>query len=70
LLQFELIDDTKRSQRLRDLYGSIRPSYLKAKVAYVLGLQAEMVDDDVKLAEQFYFESLYILDLCPSGVRQ
>ena len=68
LLEYEMLEDSKRISVLKQLYSLIRPSFLKSKIAFALGLYSELVEDDMKTAEQLFFESLYILDDCPKVV--
>ncbi|KAF2078028.1 hypothetical protein CYY_000666 [Polysphondylium violaceum] len=59
----DLLDANIRMKLLTDLYPEVPPTFLKAKAAYALGLNA--VDSgDLVLAEKFFFECLYIIDKC------
>ncbi|KYQ89246.1 hypothetical protein DLAC_09901 [Tieghemostelium lacteum] len=57
----ELLDANVRMKILTDLYPELPPTYLKAKVAYALGLNAVDIGDLI-LAEKFLFECLFIID--------
>ncbi|EGC34039.1 hypothetical protein DICPUDRAFT_153830 [Dictyostelium purpureum] len=59
----ELLDANHRMKLLADIYPEIPPTFLKAKAAYALGLNAVDLNDLV-LAEKFLFECLYIIDNC------
>jgi hypothetical protein len=56
--QHELMDSVKRMDLLFEIYPQLPPSFMKAKVAYALGHYATFSLDDIRLAEQLFFESL------------
>ena len=64
----ELLDTSKRMNYLFELYAKLPVSYLKSKVSFTLGHYATFILEDFKLAEQLFFESIYLLDLCKGQI--
>jgi hypothetical protein len=64
----ELLDTSKRMTYLFELYPKLPVSHLKSKVSFALGHYATFLLEDIKLAEQLFFESIYILDLCKGQI--
>lgn len=61
------LNNTLRVQRLSDLYLTLPPSFVKAKAAFALGLNAQNSGHHQQ-AERLYFEAIYLLDGCsPTG---
>jgi tetratricopeptide (TPR) repeat protein len=57
-----LIDPTSRVKLLEEIYPHLKVSFLKARVAYALGLH-HLYSEENKIAEQLFFECLYLIDI-------
>jgi tetratricopeptide (TPR) repeat protein len=62
-----VLNHTQRMQRLSTLYSAIPVSFIKAKAAFAMGLNAQETGHHQQ-AERLFFEAVYMLDLVsPTG---
>lgn len=59
----ELHSNNLRIDTLFNLYPLLKISFLKAKVAYILGQHAALAMENLQMAEKLFFECVYILDI-------
>eukprot|EP01117_Protostelium_nocturnum_P012758 TRINITY_DN4720_c0_g1_i1.p1 TRINITY_DN4720_c0_g1~~TRINITY_DN4720_c0_g1_i1.p1 ORF type:complete len:2345 (+),score=886.19 TRINITY_DN4720_c0_g1_i1:144-7178(+) len=65
----DLLDSNIRMKTLTELYPLLPTGFQKAKAAYALALYQHYESDNQAVAEQLYFECLYILDICQYSVE-